>query len=78
MKRNLKQTINGTLFLLVTAFFNFIAAAPVPAPPPLSGGGTGGPGAPPSSPIDMYQILLFVVAVTLVVYFYKKIKLSKV
>lgn len=79
MKINLKHIL-APILLLLTAFVNFVSAnntiTPPPAPPGGGGGGVG-PGSP-DIPIDMYQIALFVFAFTLIIYFYKKIKLSKV
>lgn len=81
MKINLKNIALATLYLLISSCYNLILAAEVPpAPPefaqPGGGGGGVGPGSP-ASPIDMYQIILFAVAIMLVAYFYKKTKLAK-
>lgn len=45
-------------------------------PPP--GFGTNGPGAKPQNPIDMYEIVLVIAAISLIYYFYKKSKKLKI
>lgn len=79
MKKNFTNKIGVFLLLLVSILFNTLSASEPIAPPPapgVGGGGTGGPGIA-ASPIDMYQIVLFLSAVFLIGYFYKKIKLVK-
>jgi hypothetical protein len=78
MTKKLKNKLQVTLILLITAFVNFVQASdtiPLPKPPQ---NGVGGPGDNPNVPIDMYQIALFISAVILVSYIYKKVRLSKV
>lgn len=75
MKKNLKNKLIITLLVLVTSLFNFAKAGVTPPPPPPNG--AGGPGAVPATPIDMYQIVLFTLAILLITYFYKKIKFNK-
>jgi hypothetical protein len=74
----LNNKIKITLLLLVSAFVNFVSAAGVPVPPAPNQDGEGGGGPGVISPIDMYQIVLFILAVMLICYFFKKIKLAKV
>lgn len=64
-------------FLLIFSLFSVIINAQETAPAPPDTFGVG-PGARPTTPIDMYQIILLIVAIGLVTYFYKKIKLSKI
>lgn len=71
-----------TINKLVLAFFSFFVtlayAGPVMPPPPGGDddGGVVGPGAP--SPIDMYIMVLIIVAVMLTIFFAKKYKIQKV
>ncbi|WP_417428435.1 signal peptidase [Halpernia sp.] len=74
MKSKFIIKILGTLVLFFTIGINCLYAGP----PRPGGGGVIGPGAPPTSPIDMYEIILFVIAIVLIFYFYKKNKLSKI
>ena len=83
MKINLRQILLIAFIFFISAIFNLISAGGfTPAPPsrPPGGGGGGGlgPGGRPTNPIDLYQIALFIFAIVLITYFYKKIKLSKV
>lgn len=78
MKKNFKDKIIVILLLFVSTLFNFVAAqanGEIP-PPPSNTGRSVGPGAP-SAPIDMYQIFLLAVAVMMIVYFYKRVKLAR-
>lgn len=76
MKNKFIFKILGVFLLLVTSVVTFLHAET----PPVPGGGAGGvgPGAQPTTPIDMYQIFLLGLALFMIIYFYKKIKLSKV
>ena len=65
------------VLLLMTGVFELVYAGPPPLPPGGGGGGVG-PGAPPTTPIDMYQIILLALAIVLISYFYKKYKLKKI
>lgn len=79
MKSNFKSKVLILFHLFISASLSMIYANDIPSPPmnnlPGSGGGGSGPGTP-ATPIDMYQIVLLIVAIGLVTYFYKKIKLS--
>jgi hypothetical protein len=60
-----------SLILLLLPVLNLIAQVPPPPPP----GGTGGPGGTPGyspTPIDQYQIGLFVVAVLICFFVMRK------
>lgn len=74
MNKKFKKSLQVAFLLLITAFVNFIKAGeiPIPQPPPNK---AGGPGAIPTTPIDMYQIILLVLAVILITYLYKKYRL---
>lgn len=83
MKNKFISKILGALLLISSGIFNLIYAEPVPPAPPAGfgpGGGVGtvGPGSAPTTPINMYQVLLLVAAVMLIVYFVKKYKLKNI
>ncbi|WP_415325463.1 signal peptidase [Chryseobacterium sp. MMS23-Vi53] len=70
------KTINklvSALFLFAIAFVN----AQPGGNPPGDGGGTVGPGAPPTSPIDMYVYALGIIAVMFIAFFTKKYSSKK-
>lgn len=75
------NTICKKLFGAVLIFFctllNVLYAQGGPPPPPGGGGGGTTPEAA-ATPIDMYQIILLIVAIGLVAFFYKKVKFSKI
>lgn len=75
-----KKIFTKTVFIIlfIISSINYLLLAQKSPPPPPSDYNRGvGPGAPSASPIDMYQIVLFAVAIMLVAYFYKKTKLAK-
>ncbi|SFI39781.1 hypothetical protein [Halpernia frigidisoli] len=74
MKKNLKHITASFILFVFSALLNLVNAQQLPPPDPTGRGV--GPGAP-ATPIDMYQIALFAVAVILIGFFYKKLKLNK-
>lgn len=70
LQESVKRLFVGFIFIF-SSVFNSLFAGYVPSPPG-GGGGTVGPGAPPTTPIDMYQILLFAIAVMLLIYVTRK------
>lgn len=64
---------------ILTAVFIFVTlfTSAQPVNPP-GGGGTVGPGAQPTSPIDMYVYVLGIAAILMIVYFAKKYKTQKI
>lgn len=73
------KTINklvSALFLFIVSFAYADEIPPAPGTASKNGIGGGGPGAP-ASPIDMYVILLSVVAIALILFYTRKLKSQK-
>ncbi|MBS1549064.1 MAG: signal peptidase [Bacteroidetes bacterium] len=71
------KNISNKLILSLLAVVFCVDFYKAPPPPPGGGGGPTTPGAP-SSPIDMYLLVLGIIALTLVFLYSKKVKTNKI